>query len=87
MNADDRTFMHELLRRHEKATKAMIAELRRSNDEARARFDAVMRKQDREARLQDAWHGDLMEEHRVEREAFLAAIDRLNRLDGGTASA
>ena len=98
MDAEDRTFMRELLRRHEKATDAMIrrsdamiersdAALRRSD----TYFEAMIRRFDEGTdRLRE--HGRQMEEdHRefvTEMRAQRAALFRiLDPLDEGPASA
>jgi hypothetical protein len=73
VDADDRAFMQELLRRHEEATDAMVARL----DAGREGLKSLTRKTSRD-------HREFIEELRAQREALFRFLDRLD--DGGAAA-
>jgi hypothetical protein len=73
MDPDDREFMRELLRRHEKASDAMLA-----------RFNAITRRFEEHTDEMRQDHREFIEEVRAQRGALLRILDRL---DGGAAGA
>jgi hypothetical protein len=73
MDPDDREFMRELLRRHEKASDAMLA-----------RFNAITRRFEEHTDEMRQDHREFIEEVRAQRGALLRILDRL---DGGSAGA
>jgi hypothetical protein len=80
MDPDDREFMRQLLRRHEKETGAMIAGLNANIQEMKAltrRFDAHSRKMDED-------HREFIAEFRAQRGALFRILDRLD--EGGSAA-
>lgn len=77
MDADDRTFMHELLRRHEKATDAMIARF----DATTERFNAGTEQLKEHTREMREDHREFLEEVRAQRAAVFRILDRLD--EGG----
>jgi hypothetical protein len=91
MDEDDRAFMHELLRRHEKATDAMIARHDAGFDEVIKRSDAVIRRLDEGTERLRQFGREMQEDHREFVEgmrAQRAALFRiLDRLDEGPAGA
>jgi ABC-type transporter Mla subunit MlaD len=90
MEPDDREFMRQLLRRHEKATDAMIARF----NEMTARFNAMTARFEENTRRFAAHtdrfvahteemrrdHSEFWDEQRAQRQALLRMLDRL---DGG----
>ena len=86
MDADDRVFMRELLRRHEKASDAMLAGFQ----ETLRRFDAEtervrehtreMREHTREMRED---HREFVAELRAQRQALFRMLDRLDEGPAG----
>jgi hypothetical protein len=73
VDADDRAFMQELLRRHEKASNAMVA-----------RLDAGTRELEAHTERMNADHREFTRELRAQREALFGILDRLD--DGGAAA-
>jgi len=73
MDPDDREFMRELLRRHEKASDAILA-----------RFNAITRRFEEHTDEMRQDHREFIEEARAQRGALLRILDRL---DGGAAGA
>jgi hypothetical protein len=80
VDADDRTFMRELVLRHEKSTEAMIRRLDRVTD----RLDAQTVVLHRLASDMDTHRREFVEGMRAQRQALFRIIDRL---DGGGAAA
>jgi hypothetical protein len=84
MDPDDRQFMRELLRRHEKASDAMLA-----------RFNAITRRFDEHTTEMRQDHREFITEMREDHREFIAEIRAqrgallriLDRLDGGAAGA
>ena len=79
MGADDRVFMRELLRRHEKASEAMIAGF----DQMLRRFDAETQLLRRHTRQMEADHREFIEELRAQRAAAFRILDRLDEGPAG----
>jgi hypothetical protein len=89
MDANDRKFMRQLLRRHEKATDAMIARF----NEMTARFSAMTARFEENTRRFAAHtdlfaahteamrrdHREFWDEQRAQRQALLRMLDRLDR--------
>jgi hypothetical protein len=73
MDPDDRVFMREPLRRHEKATDAMIRRLDEGTERLREH-----------GRQMEEGHREFVEEMRAQRTALVRILDRL---DGGPAGA
>ena len=91
MDPDDRTFVRELLRRHEKATDAMIADMRAHTADMRAHTAKILRRFDegtdalrRHTERMDENHRQNIEEFKAQRQALFRILDRL---DGGAAGA
>jgi hypothetical protein len=72
MDADDRAFMHELLRRHEKATDSMITGF----DAMIKRFDAGTEQLKEHTREMREDHREFLEEVRAQRAAVFRILDR-----------
>jgi hypothetical protein len=95
MDSDDRTFMRELLLRHEKATGAMIRRFDAHTDAVVRRLDKVTDRLDkvtdrldaqtevllRLASGMDAHRREFVEEMRAQRQALFRVLDRLD--EGG----
>ncbi|HEX2414277.1 MAG TPA: hypothetical protein VHJ37_03575 [Thermoleophilaceae bacterium] len=73
VHPDNRAFMRKLLRRHEKATGAMVA-----------RLDAGTRELEAHPERMNADHREFIQELRAERAAAFRSLDRLD--DGGAAA-
>jgi|Tabmets5t2r1_1033131.scaffolds.fasta_scaffold19340_3 hypothetical protein len=83
MDADDRAFMHELLRRHEKATDAMIARHDANFEAMIRRFNAgtvQLREHTRELRED---HRGFVDEMRAQRMALFRILDRRDQGGAG----
>jgi hypothetical protein len=77
MDADDRTFIRELLRRHEKATDAMVNELNALTRRVEAGTDQFVAQMEAQRR-------EFSEENRAQRAALFRIFDRLD--EGGSAA-
>ncbi len=88
MDADDRTFVRELLRRHEKSTDAMVNELNALTRRVEAgtdQFVAQMEAHRREFTAQmEAQRREFTEESQAQRTALFRIFDRLD--EGGSAA-
>jgi uncharacterized protein YPO0396 len=98
MDADDRSFVQQLLRRHEKSTDAMVRELNaltrrvdagtdalaRRTDQVIARMEAQTRQMEAQTRQMEAQRREFTEESRAQRAALFRIFDRLN--EGGSAA-
>ncbi len=80
MDPDDRDFVQELLRRHEKATDAMIAGLNASTEEMKA----LTRQTNAHTRQMEEDHREFIAELRAQRGALFRMLDRLD--EGGSAA-
>jgi hypothetical protein len=79
MDADDRTFMRELVERHEKSTDAMIAGF----EPMLRRFDAETERVREHTREMREDQREFVEELRGQRAALLRILDRLDEGPAG----
>jgi hypothetical protein len=79
VDADDRVFMRELLRRHEKASDAMLAGFR----ETLRRFDAETERVREHTREMREDHREFVAELRAQRQALFRILDRLDEGPAG----
>jgi phage shock protein A len=79
MDADDREFMRELLRRHEKSSDAMIAGFKR----VLRRFDAETERVRKHTRQMEEDHREFVAELRAQRAALFRVLDRLDEGPAG----
>ena len=84
MDRDDRTFIRELLRRHERATDAMIADMQANTAKVLRRLDEGTDALRRHTERMDENHRQDIEEFQAQRQALFRILDRL---DGGAAGA
>jgi thiamine pyrophosphate-dependent acetolactate synthase large subunit-like protein len=88
---DDRTFMRELLLRFGKHQDAVLAELVESRKTWQAELRTQRESWERELRAQrETWQResqDMRAEIQAQTQALLRVIDRMDRLDGGSATA
>lgn len=93
MDADDRTFMRELLLRHEKATDAMIRRFDAHTDAVVRRLDRVTDRLDAQTEVlhrlasdMDAHRREFVEEMRAQRQALFRVLDRLDEGGAGASA-
>jgi hypothetical protein len=84
MDPDDRTFMRELLQRHDKATDAMIRRHDANSAAMIRRLDAGTEQLREHGRAMREDHREFVAEMRSQRAALFRILDRL---DGGPAGA
>ena len=84
MEPEDREFMQQLLRRHEKATDAMIARLDAGTEAMRARTEEILARTDANTDAIRAHTREFVAEMQAQRQALFRVLDRL---DGGAAGA